>query len=89
LPVVARVGGLADTVIDANEMALAAGVATGIQFAPPAKEMLEHALSRTAALFGDRTAWAQVQANGMRTDVSWRGPAHRYANLYREVIASS
>ena len=34
IPVVARVGGLADTVIDANEMALAAGAGTGVQFAP-------------------------------------------------------
>ena len=34
MPIVARVGGLTDTVIDANEAALAAGVATGIQFAP-------------------------------------------------------
>ena len=34
VPVVARTGGLADTVIDANEAALAAGVATGFQFEP-------------------------------------------------------
>ena len=34
VPVVARTGGLADTVIDANDAALAAGVATGIQFSP-------------------------------------------------------
>ena len=34
VPLVARTGGLADTVIDANEAALAAGVATGFQFAP-------------------------------------------------------
>ena len=33
LPVVARVGGLADTVIDANEAALADGVATGFSSA--------------------------------------------------------
>ena len=32
VPIVARTGGLADTVIDANEAALAAGVATGFQF---------------------------------------------------------
>ena len=32
VPVVARTGGLADTVIDANEAAVAAGVATGFQF---------------------------------------------------------
>ena len=37
VPVVARVGGLADTVIDANEMAIAAGVATGVQFYPPVR----------------------------------------------------
>jgi starch synthase len=89
VPVVARVGGLADTIVDANEMALAAGVATGIQFVPPSTEMLEHALSRTAALFRNRDAWSQTQANGMRTDVSWRRPAHRYANLYRELVAAT
>ena len=32
IPIVSRVGGLADTVIDANEMAVAGDVATGIQF---------------------------------------------------------
>ena len=37
-PIVARVGGLADTVIDANEAALTAGVATGVQFYPPDAE---------------------------------------------------
>ncbi len=31
-PVVARVGGLADTIIDANDAAIGAGVATGVQF---------------------------------------------------------
>ncbi len=31
VPLVARVGGLADTVVDANEMAMSAGVATGLQ----------------------------------------------------------
>ena len=34
VPLVARTGGLADTVVDANEAAVSAGVATGIQFAP-------------------------------------------------------
>ena len=43
LPVVARVGGLADTVIDANEAALGAGTGSGVQFAPVSREMLEAA----------------------------------------------
>src|SRR5213079_791069 len=38
IPVVSRIGGLADTVIDANEMAVAAGVCTGVQFAPATTE---------------------------------------------------
>ena len=54
IPVVSRVGGLADTVIDANEMAVAAGVATGIQFAPVSGEGLDVALRRTEALFGNK-----------------------------------
>ena len=87
LPVVARVGGLADTVVDANEMAVAAGVATGVLFAPPTRDMLESALLRTASLWRDRDLWHRLQGNAMRTDVSWQRPAARYAALFRHVIA--
>ena len=85
VPVVARTGGLADTVIDASPMALAAGVATGVQFAPVAVEMLEAAIRRTATLHRDPPAWRRMQANGLATDVSWRDPARRYAALFRDV----
>jgi starch synthase len=86
VPVVARVGGLVDTVIDASPMALAAGAATGVQFTP-SLEMLEAAIGRTADLFRDRPTWQMMQRNGMATDVSWRLPARRYAALYREIAA--
>jgi starch synthase len=85
VPLVARVGGLNDTVIDASEMALAAGVATGLQFAPVDTPMLEAAIRRAIALRRDATAWRRLQFNGMRSDVSWRLPAQRYAALYREL----
>ncbi len=85
VPVVARVGGLADTVIDASPVALAAGVATGVQFAPVATEMLEEAIRRAAALHRAPAEWRRMQRNGMATDVSWRDPARRYASLYREL----
>jgi starch synthase len=86
VPVVARVGGLADSVIDANPMALAAGVATGLQFAPVSGEMLEAAIVRAAVLWQDQEMWRRLQANGMAADVGWRGPARRYAALYRDLI---
>ena len=84
-PIVARVGGLADTVIDANEAALAAGVATGVQFAPPTVEALDHAIGRAFAIYRDPAAMRRMRLNGMRADVSWRGPARRYAALYRSL----
>jgi starch synthase len=87
IPVVARVGGLADTVIDANEAALAAGTGTGVQFAPVTRAALEMALERTLALWRDRTAWRRLQSRAMACDVGWLRPAQRYAALYRELVA--
>ena len=88
VPVVARVGGLADTVIDANPAALAVGVATGIQFAPLTTEMLEVALRRTVELYRAPVTWRTLQENGMAADVSWRGPARSYAALYHELAGA-
>ena len=75
VPVVSRVGGLADTIIDANDAALAAGVATGIQFAPTDEPSYENALARTAALFRDQRRWREMQRRGMKADVSWQRSA--------------
>ncbi len=86
VPVVSRVGGLNDTVIDANEMALSAGVATGFQFSPVTREALEHALGRAAAAWREPKAWRRMQANGMAMDVGWDRPAEKYALLYRELV---
>ena len=53
VPIVARTGGLADTVIDANEAALAAGVATGFQFEPANAGALLHAVRRMVAAYAE------------------------------------
>jgi phosphoglucomutase len=81
VPIVSRVGGLADTIIDANEMALDAGAGTGLQFAPVTLDALVAAIRRAATIFGT-PAWQRIQANAMATDVSWRRPARRYAELF-------
>ncbi|HSV00485.1 MAG TPA: glycogen synthase GlgA [Roseiarcus sp.] len=87
-PIVARVGGLADTVIDANEAATSAGVATGIQFSPPSVEALIYALDRALDIVRDPAVSRRLRLNGMRADVSWRGPAKRYAALYRDLAGA-
>jgi starch synthase len=87
VPVVARVGGLADTVVDAGPMALAAGAGTGVQFAPVNAPMLEAAIRRTVRLYHEPAAWRRLQANGMATDVSWGAAARAYAALYAGLVA--
>ena len=83
VPVVARTGGLADTVIDANPAALAAGVATGVQFDGVHYHALRAAIDRTMALYADRDTWRRIQRSGMKADFSWAASARAYADLYR------
>jgi starch synthase len=89
VPLVARVGGLADTIIDANEMALQANCATGLQFAPVTAEALGGALRKCAALHRHKVLWKKLQANGLKSDVSWSGPARHYAQIYREIAPAA
>ena len=88
IPIVARVGGLADTVIDANEAALDDGVATGIVFEPVTVAGLSFALARAAALRADPASWRRLQERAMTRNVSWARPARHYHALYRGLLAA-
>ena len=85
VPLVSRVGGLADTVIDANEAALAAGTATGIMFAPVTQQAFEQALARAFALYNDKATWQALQISGMKAQLGWGRSAARYAKLFRSL----
>jgi starch synthase len=87
VPVVARTGGLADTIIDANEAALSAGVATGFQYEPSAPGGLYHAISRAMEARARPAEWAAMQRQGMKSDLSWKKSAARYVELYQSLIA--
>jgi starch synthase len=86
LPIVARTGGLADTVIDANDAALAMGVATGLQVAPITAQALGFALARALGLFADPPVWRGMQLAAMRQPVGWQVSGERYAALYRRLV---
>jgi starch synthase len=81
IPIVSRVGGLEDTVTDPDDGA----EPTGFKFAPVTSEQLAKAIGRAHAAYGDKPRWRQLQLSGMAKDVSWRGPARRYADLYRQI----
>jgi starch synthase len=88
VPVVADVGGLADTVLGFDEAAVTGGAATGVKFAPVTSEALAHGLRTANLLFNDKVTWRRLQQAGMATDVSWHNRASRYAALYREIAAA-
>ncbi|WP_071673480.1 glycogen synthase GlgA [Nioella nitratireducens] len=82
LPVVARTGGLADTVIDANEAALSAACATGVQFSPVTAAALGQAIDRTCDLFADKTLWQGMMRRAMRHPVGWDKSAKAYSRMF-------
>ena len=75
---VSRVGGLVDTVRDADEDASGG---TGIMCAPTA-EGLRDALDRALKLYGNRPRYAAVQRRGMMRDFSWKTAATAFEALY-------
>lgn len=87
IPVVARTGGLADTVIDANPAALAADCATGVQFDGVHYDAVAAAITRTMQLYAQPAVWARMQKNAMKADFSWKTSGKAYAQLYAELTA--
>ena len=86
VPIVSRVGGLGDTVVDVDDLAIIGGGQTGFKFGPVTAENLAGVLQRACATFHDVAAWRRIQRNGMSIDVSWRNPASRYADLYSSLV---
>jgi len=83
LPIVTRVGGLADTVVDANDAALGQGWGNGFVCSPDSPELLGAAMLRAAGLYRRREIWARLQRNAMAQDVSWAASGAQYAAIYR------
>lgn len=86
VPVVRRVGGLADTVVDADATALADDTATGFVFGPQTADALVEAVQRAITLYRRGDAWRTLMRRGMAQDFSWDHAARDYMALYRAVL---
>lgn len=82
VPIVSRVGGLADTVTDADE---APSFGTGLVGEPTVAGLLD-ALRRAQRLYGDKARYATVQQRGMAKNFSWKNAALGYESLYFDVL---
>ncbi len=82
VPVVRRVGGLADTVVDTTPQSLDSDTATGFQFGPATASALSDAIARAVQAYGQPAQWQQLMLRGMAQDFSWQVAASQYLALY-------
>jgi starch synthase len=85
LPVVTDVGGLHDTVVDAD----AHRGGTGFVAPQPTSAALTAALFRAVRRLGNRRQRDTLAGRVMRIDWSWTGPAQRYVALYERLTAGA
>ncbi len=87
VPLVRRVGGLADTVVDCTAENHAAQTATGFVFDTLSADALQATMLRAFDLFKDPKAWKVVQRRGMALQFDWHSSAQHYYNLYGTLLA--
>jgi starch synthase len=85
LPLVRRVGGLADTVVDSSLENMADGLATGFVFDAFDTADISAALRRAFALYQRKADWKQVQKRAMQQQFGWDGAAAQYMALYSQI----
>lgn len=83
LPIVRRVGGLADTVTDYNSQT---GQGTGFVFKEWSEYELLATIIRAIETFKRRNEWIHLTWQAMKKTFSWELPAKKYLGLYRKAI---
>lgn len=86
LPLVRRSGGLADTVADATDAALAESRATGFVFEAATPQALERAVSHALAVKATPARWQTMMLTAMSQKFTWDMPAKSYLSLYNQLI---
>jgi starch synthase len=88
VPVVRGVGGLADTVFDANYSDQEFHQRNGYLFDDHSAEAMEHALIRAIRLWHEHPEYfRQLRLNGMAQDHSWNLPGQRYLDIFESIRA--
>ncbi|MDR3426839.1 MULTISPECIES: glycogen synthase GlgA [Silvimonas] len=87
LPLVRRVGGLADTVVDTTLEDMADEKSTGFVFEEFSADGLRQAMRRALALWARPKDWKAVRKVAMTQDFGWENSARSYFNLYEQLLA--
>jgi starch synthase len=85
IPVVRETGGLADTIIDANDLNLKNGTATGFTFKGYFATEFLFTIERALELYKSKTKWNALRRNTMKQDWSWEKSVREYVELFKSV----
>jgi len=85
LPLVHRVGGLADTVVDCTEDHMNHNTATGFAFDGFYYDQFMHAVHRAFDMYGRKQDWEQLQRRAMQQQFNWDTPAKAFLSLYEQI----
>ncbi|MHB1053312.1 MAG: glycogen synthase GlgA [Thiobacillus sp.] len=88
-PIVFKTGGLADTVIDANEVTLKDASANGFVFDTPDVTAFLDTVRRALALYRKPAQWRKLQQTGMRQSFGWADSAGHYLSLYSTSVSEN
>jgi starch synthase len=87
VPIVHAIGGLADSVVDANSFSIESGQASGFVFRDYHADVFLETVWRALGVFIHQDEWQQIMLNGMRRDWSWQQSAREYLAVYDRAIA--
>jgi starch synthase len=87
VPIVRKIGGLADTVHDWFECKLNGNeTGTGFTFYNYDFKALLETVKKAINAFADKKTWGKIQTNGMKENFSWQTSAGKYLELYNDIV---
>ena len=84
VPIVRETGGLKDTIIPYNKFT---GEGNGFSFTNYNAHDMLNVIELAIETFEDKKEWAELQKNGMRSEISWKDSANEYKKLYSRLIS--
>ena len=90
LPIVHKIGGLADTVFDANDPNIPFHARNGFAFEKEDPISLERTLKKVFYCFQhERKKWNRLIQNGLTKNFGWEKPASLYQKIYQNIIRTN
>ena len=86
VPIVRKVGGLADSVENFESESESIQTATGFVFVAYSKDLLAETIEKAVWLYRQPNVWEHIVRNGMSRDWSWTRSAQESVAVYRKAL---